>query len=277
MRTYFLVILPLLSGLACRGVSVEPGPTPTPLPPPCITPTTFTATVRQGSTTPIVSLTNAYLIINGESIRMTPPGGSPWGIYMYTGSMPYDGEIRFRYLFRYTSGTGAGGSDHEVYGPSDRYLVRPVGDVTWSSPGPGAPLPDDQVQEPVFRRPRRFINMFSAFPTGFSGNGALTQTADLVIHNGATTSVTMGMPVIAERQTGSAVPGLTIAQASGSTTYPITIPGGAATRFRMTARATISNSQEVQWSAGVTIPTTIGVRTCQFGPVWVDVRFDDVQ
>ena len=270
-----LFTLVITSGLAaCTGPSITPGSLPAALSK-CPTPSTFSMTVERGNTTRVVSLTRGYLVANGELLPMAGPGGGPWGQYTYSGPVPYDGEVRFRYMFRYTSGVG-GGSDHVIYAP-DRYTVRPMEQLTWTTRSPAntsTPLPDDAVDPVLYLRPRRYVMMQDVLPSGVNFTGTRTQTADLVIHNGFNVPVSISGPSIVDRQTGAPIPGLSIAHlSSGLTTgYVVTVQPGANDVFRISAQTTITNSQPVFWEAGVKFVWQVGA-PCWFGPIWVDVGF----
>jgi len=257
-----------LLNFGCTSPTVNPGPTPYFGPSVCANTARFDMTVNQGNTTPVVSLVRGILIVNGEEKGMTPATSSPWGMYTYFGSVPHDGEIRYRYLFRYFTGVAGSSGPYTVYGPDNRYLTTTVTNVAWTSPREIV-IPDDRIEDPFWRMPRRLVSLLDLFTPNFSGS--LTQSADLVLKNELTVPIQAGSPRIVDRRTGAAIPGLTISPAASV----ITIQGGSETTYRVTAQRTITNGQAVFWEAGVTIPIGLlgGPGTCNFGPIWVNVTW----
>jgi len=225
-------------------------------------------TVSPGNATPVISLQRGLLIVNGEEKGMTPASSSPYGMYSYSGNVPHDGEIRFRYLFRYFTGVSGASGPNMSWGPGDRYLTKTVGKVAWSSSREFA-VPDNVIEDPFWRRPRRYIGMLDVLPIpNFSGTR--TQTANLILTNNDTVNISVGYPpTVFDRSTGAAIPGFTISPASTI----ITILGGASATYTLTAQTSISNGQPVFWDAGVRFPVLLGATACHFGPIWVDVSW----
>lgn len=263
---------------ACASVSLQPiiGPF---YPAPCKPDPdpVFQLTVSRNAGIGNIRDGRAWLIINGEEIAMQQPSSGTLGTYQYVGTIPYDGEARYRFSFYYTLGYGVFRTNQTALEPTDRYLVASVGHLTWSSPNrESTPLPNAIVNQPggadLPPQPRRLLRLGER---GLSPGttGLRTDSGILTLRNGESYPLTVSQPTIVDRATGATVTDVTVQQSSGSTIYPITVGAGATVDFYVAYRATLDGTADVRRHAGIRVPYTDTIRNCSLGPIWVDASF----
>ena len=215
-------------------------------------------------------LVNVFLVINGEEIQLNPPtGGSLWGAYKYIGEVPYDGTIRFRY--RILSSRTFFSSTSSFYRQSDRYYLRDMGIIKWTGTRVSN-IPNTSVSEPSDRLPSKMLLLEQEFLSNFTGT--LSQTETLTIRNNATYTVTITQPQIVDRTTGNPLAEMTITAAAGTPTYPLNIAAGGSVDFKLTYTANIDGSgSQVIRQGGIFFNWDDTIRTCKFGPIWVNGYF----
>lgn len=256
------------------GIKVTPVYDNTALVSPCNAPAKFSAKVTRGDHPGPFSLTSTWLLVNGENIPMHGPGGGAiFGDYVYESTVPNDnvvpdqGEVRFRYLFKYTQGSVTG-SDHQVYGPQSNYIVLPMASLSWTSPTGHAVLPND-----VTNQPRRIVHVGrSTVMTGFTG--PVSDSTDLVVTNTYGRPINLGTPTITAPG-GGAVAGVMITpQPTSCAVFPVTLANGEQCAFTITTSETFTGAV-IHKRARIRFPwyPSPGTPSCSFGPIWVDVKW----
>ena len=260
---FFVILLATISG--CSTISATPDNIPAAYAAPCVSAPDFRIDVSKNPGMGGFSSVRAYLIINGDEIQLNPPtSGSMWGTYHYTGAVPYDGEIRFRY--RIQSRRSGYSSSSSSYRQTDRYYLRPMGDVSWSGTAM-IDLRDTDVSEVYARKPDRTFRIDrEIFPATYTG--PLSQTETLTITNNTGNAITLTQPQVLGQATGTPIPGLTI-----TTPANLTIPNGASLNFDITFAANIDGSGGTGASAFMTFDWSDGTTSCAFGPIWLYASF----
>jgi hypothetical protein len=217
---------------------------------------------------------SAVLDVNGEQIPVsTASPNAPWGSYFYSGPVPYDGDLRFRFEFHYVvrpvaSLAGGPGDNRVVYQPENAYVVTPYGWLTWTATAFRALNGFDT------RGPTRVMVVRETVRSA-DVTGALSKTETLTIRNSSGMTLRINSLSVFDRATGGAVSDIVVSVASGAqlprllgrnqsvaftVTYSVT-PAGAETSFSRTVGLTFSLSDDAAFG------------TCSFGPIWIDGSF----
>ena len=260
---FFFIGIFTVSG--CSSINATPTNIPAAFAAPCISAPDFRIDISKHAGIRDFESVAAFLIVNGEEIPLNPPsGGGKWGTYHYTGAVPYDGEVRFRYRIR--SRRSGYSSSSSSYRQSDRYYLRPMGDVSWTGTDM-IDLPDTAVSDVYARRPDRTFRIDKEiFPGTYTGPMSHTET--LTIKNNTGNSITLSQPQVLGQSTGAPIPGLTIA-----TPINLTIPDGGSMDFDITFATNIDGSGGAGAQAFITFDWNDGTTNCAFGPIWLHASF----
>src|SRR6185312_9184959 len=97
-------------------------------------------------------------------------------------------------------GSGFFSTNAHGMSPADRYIVRPVGKLTWTATGNEVAFPDSLVTTPDGIRPHRLMQIQDVFQPGELG--PKTKVARVTLHNGYSHPVRILLPVVTLRGTG---------------------------------------------------------------------------
>lgn len=263
-RTCFSLLL-LLAG--CGEVNLTPRKPDYRYGEPCLARPHFELIANRASRFGGYGAQSAFVSINGERIRLQPPSSGPWGSYQYSGLIPHDGEIRFRYFFNYTYG----GVRRTKFVP-DQYWHRTVGDISWTSRQVFT-TPDADQRE----MPHRIMLLTDTIPPNYSGR--LTMTRQLTIRNGNTVGISLRNFRLIDRQSGNPATDMAITVGGAPIGQTLAIGPGAVATFDVAYSAIAAGLPEeslsrraalsFDWSAdGGMVP-----QNCRFGPIWIDGLF----
>ncbi len=174
-----LLLLCVIFVPGCATVKATPGPIQDYYHASCSTPAFFSIDVWKTTGFGSFSFVRANLIINGKRIVLGSPSGTEWGRHEYLGIVPYDGEVRFRYMIE--SRRSDSSSFTTFYRPSDQYHHRKMGTVLWTG-STAAGVGNNFISLPQSNRPQRSLYLNKVLPD-LNFTGILTVTETLTIQN----------------------------------------------------------------------------------------------